>query len=285
MIQANAFALFQVLRDELVLSFTFLYVQSWVLQRPRRGGPGLVLSSKLTGMQLVDTPSALPPRPPCGKHLYSFPFSYTVTSSQGLKILSHHREADSAAHRTVALAAVEDRPSGAGDVSVFQPGNWYDVTDYRLLDDEADDMGDALADACANAASECLGLVLYGDVRRDQPVVRASGYSTAATGSHLQSLWLGERIANARKASAALACIGVGGGCSFEHCCSGFNIPQWLLNVCQHWLACTQEAAASQSKNPRRTRKVRGLLALVLICTSSAMRVIVALLDMSAAAC
>lgn len=183
-----------MLRDELVLSFTFLYVQSWVLQRPRRGGPGLVLSSKLTGMQLVDTPSALPPRPLCGKHLYSFPFRYyTVTASQGQNI-SSHREADSTAHRTVALAAVEG-PSGAGDVSVFQPGNWYDVTDYRLLDDEADDVGDALADACANAASECLGLVLYGDVRRDQPVVRAAGFSSAAVCSYLHSLWQGELIA------------------------------------------------------------------------------------------
>ena len=39
--------------------------QSWVLQRPRRGGPGLVLSSRLTGLQLADAPAALP-KQSCG---------------------------------------------------------------------------------------------------------------------------------------------------------------------------------------------------------------------------
>ena len=39
--------------------------QSWVLQRPRRGGPGLVLSSRLTGLQLADAPAAQPQQP-CG---------------------------------------------------------------------------------------------------------------------------------------------------------------------------------------------------------------------------
>ncbi len=53
----------------------------------------------------------------------------------------------------------------AGGVSVFQASSWYDVTDYRLLDDADETMGDALADACSSAASECLGLVLRDSAR------------------------------------------------------------------------------------------------------------------------
>jgi hypothetical protein len=64
----------------------------------------------------------------------------------------------------VALAVAGD--AGAGGVSMFQASSWYDVTDYRLLDDDADAaIGDALADACSSAASECLGLVLRDSAR------------------------------------------------------------------------------------------------------------------------
>ena len=63
----------------------------------------------------------------------------------------------------VALAVAGD--ADAGGVSVFQASSWYDVTDYRLLDDADEAIGDALADACSSAASECLGLVLRDSAR------------------------------------------------------------------------------------------------------------------------
>ncbi len=66
----------------------------------------------------------------------------------------------------MALAAVED--STQGDVSVFGATDWYDITDYQLLDEEDKGISQQLADACSSAASECLGLVLREDASRVQ---------------------------------------------------------------------------------------------------------------------
>ena len=69
----------------------------------------------------------------------------------------------------MALAAVED--SVQGDVSVFGATDWYDITDYQLLDGEESGINRQLADACSSAASECLGLVLREDASRVQSKV------------------------------------------------------------------------------------------------------------------
>ena len=58
-----------------------------------------------------------------------------------------------------------------GDVSVFGATDWYDITDYQLLDGEESGINRQLADACSSAASECLGLVLREDVSRVQSKV------------------------------------------------------------------------------------------------------------------
>ena len=70
----------------------------------------------------------------------------------------------------VALAAVED--SVQGDVSIFGATDWYDITDYQLLDGEESGIDWQLADACSSAASECLGLVLREDASRVQSKVQ-----------------------------------------------------------------------------------------------------------------
>lgn len=63
-----------------------------------------------------------------------------------------------------------------GDVSVFGATDWYDITDYQLLDEEESGIDRQLADACSSAASECLGLVLREDASRVQSKVHFNSW-------------------------------------------------------------------------------------------------------------
>ena len=100
----------------------------------------------------------------------------------------------------VALAAVED--SAQGDVSVFGATDWYDITDYQLLDEEEDGIGQQLADACSSAASECLGLVLREDASRVPSKVHSSlvlcawltGVAVTTLSAHMGVLHMQEEV-------------------------------------------------------------------------------------------
>lgn len=165
-----------------------------------------MLSSRLTELQLADAPAALP-KQSCGvcarvRLLFCF-VNLTVspcqpparkcstladllspalaalicTAALSVLLCIYHTALTRRDRFTVALAAVED--SMQGDVSVFGATDWFDITDYQLLDEEDSGVGHQLADACSSAASECLGLVLREDASRVQSKVHLSSASVS----------------------------------------------------------------------------------------------------------
>lgn len=151
-----------------------------------------MLSSRLTGLQLADAPAALPkqscgacslrPTPTASLHVLRAKFfarptqTYVPNAGCGFVALQPCLCCCALATKlirrdgvAVALAAVED--SVQGDVSVFGATDWYDITDYQLLDEVESGIDRQLADACSSAASECLGLVLREDASRVQSKV------------------------------------------------------------------------------------------------------------------